>query len=82
MAVILIIGTLSVSQVISTRQSVIDKAQFPNRFLEDTNDHPKPFTWTADPERIISAVKRVPQALDSIHLGGQRHSAVNDGCLG
>ena len=38
-----------------------------NRFLEETNDHPKPFVWTADPEAIIAAVRRKCQVLDSIH---------------
>ena len=28
---------------------------------------PKPFVWTADPDRIIAAVKRGHQMLDSIH---------------
>jgi hypothetical protein len=27
----------------------------------------KPFTWTADLDKIIAAVKRGRQALDSIH---------------
>ena len=38
-----------------------------NRFLNEYNDHPKPFTWTADPDKIIAAVNRGHQALDSIH---------------
>ena len=38
-----------------------------NRFLDETNDNPKPFTWTADPDKIIAAVKRGHQVLDSIH---------------
>ena len=38
-----------------------------NRFLRDTNDDPKPFTWTADPDKIVPAVKRGHQVLDSIH---------------
>ena len=38
-----------------------------NRFLRETNDHPKPFTWTADPDDIISKVRRGKQALESIH---------------
>jgi hypothetical protein len=38
-----------------------------NRFLEETNDNPKPFVWTADPDSIIAAVRRGHQALDSIH---------------
>ena len=33
----------------------------------ETNDDPKPFTWTADPEKIIAAVRRGYQALRSIH---------------
>ena len=38
-----------------------------NRFLDETNNHPKPFTWTADPAKIVAAVKRGHQLLDSIH---------------
>ena len=32
-----------------------------------TNNQPKPFVWTADPERIIQAAKRGHQVLDSRH---------------
>ena len=35
--------------------------------LDDTNANPKPFTWTKDPNKIIAAVKRGHQVLDSIH---------------
>jgi transposase len=38
-----------------------------HRFLDDANENPKPFTWTKDPNKIIAAVKRGHQALDSIH---------------
>jgi transposase len=38
-----------------------------HRFLDATNENPKPFTWTRDPNKIIAAVKRGHQALDSIH---------------
>jgi transposase len=38
-----------------------------HRFLDHTNASPKPFTWTKDPNKIIAAVKRGYQALDSIH---------------
>ena len=38
-----------------------------NSFLQETNDNPKPFTWTADPDKIIAAVRRGHQVLDSIH---------------
>jgi transposase len=38
-----------------------------NRFLAEHNTEPKPFTWTANPNKIIAAVKRGHQVLDSIH---------------
>ena len=38
-----------------------------HRFLDHTNANPKPFTWTKDPNKIIAAVKRGYQVLDSIH---------------
>jgi transposase len=47
--------------------SIVDLQAAINRFLADTNDNPRPFTWTADPDRIIAAVRRGHQALDSIH---------------
>ena len=39
-----------------------------HRFLDHTNAKPKPFTWTKDPNKIIAAVKRGHQMLDSIHV--------------
>jgi hypothetical protein len=38
-----------------------------NRFLAETNADPKPFVWTADPDRIIEKVRRGYQAFDQIH---------------
>ena len=38
-----------------------------HRCLQDTNADPRPFTWTKDPNKIIAAVKRGHQVLDSIH---------------
>jgi hypothetical protein len=38
-----------------------------HRFLDDTNANPKPFVWTKDPNKIIAAVRRGHQVLDSIH---------------
>jgi transposase len=29
-----------------------------NRFVAETNNDPKPFVWTADPKKIIAAVRR------------------------
>src|SRR3984957_5285422 len=37
------------------------------RFLEEHNQLSKAFTWTADPDKIIAAVRRGHQVLDSIH---------------
>lgn len=37
------------------------------RFIEETNQMPTPFVWTADPNKIIAAVRRGHQVLDSIH---------------
>ncbi len=38
-----------------------------SRFIEETNRMPKPFVWTADPNKIIAAVRRGHQVLDSVH---------------
>src|SRR5450631_413465 len=48
-------------------KSVVDLQACINRFLAQHNQTPKPFTWTKDPEKIIAAVKRGHQVLDSIH---------------
>lgn len=37
------------------------------RFVAETNHDPIPFIWTADPNKIIAAVRRGHQVLDSIH---------------
>ena len=47
--------------------SVVDLQAAINRFVLDHNAEPKPFTWTADPDKIIQAVRRGHQVLDSIH---------------
>jgi len=47
--------------------SIVDLQAAINRFLRETNDDPKPFVWTADPDKIIASVKRGYQALESIH---------------
>jgi hypothetical protein len=48
-------------------RSIVDLQTAINRFLDEHNEEPKPFTWTADPDKIIAAVRRGHQALDSIH---------------
>ena len=47
--------------------SLVDLQAAINRFITDHNQSPKPFVWTADPDRIIEAVKRGHQKLDSLH---------------
>ena len=48
-------------------RSVIDLQSAINRFIEEHNMDPKPFTWRADPNEIIAARNRVFQTLESIH---------------
>lgn len=40
--------------------SVVDLQAAINRFLAEHNQQPKPFTWTADPDKIIAAEARAP----------------------
>ncbi len=48
-------------------RSIVDLQTAINRFLAETNNDPIPFTWTANPDKIIAAVKRGHQVLDSYH---------------
>ena len=48
-------------------RSVVDLQLTINRFVADTNADPKPFVWTADPKRVLAAVKRGKQTLESVH---------------
>jgi transposase len=48
-------------------RSIVELQATIKRFLTETNDNPKPFTWTADPDRIIAAVRRGHQVLGSVH---------------
>jgi hypothetical protein len=48
-------------------RSIVELQAAINRLLAETNNNPKPFTWTADPDKIIAAVRRGHQVLDSIH---------------
>jgi hypothetical protein len=48
-------------------RSLVDVQAAIKRFLAETNENAKPFLWTADPDKIIAAVRRGYQRLDSIH---------------
>ena len=47
--------------------SLVDLQAAINPFLTEHNKSPKPFVWTADPDKIIAAVRRGHQVLDSIY---------------
>ncbi|MGH7094313.1 MAG: IS630 family transposase [Stellaceae bacterium] len=48
-------------------RSLVDLQATIKCFLAETNQNPKPFIWRANPDKIIAAVKRGHQVLDSIH---------------
>ena len=48
-------------------KGIVDLQAVINRFLAETNDNPRPFTWTTDPDAIIEKARRGKQVLDSIH---------------
>jgi len=48
-------------------RSIVDLQAAINRFIEVHNHDPKPFVWTADPNRILESVRRGHQTLETIH---------------
>jgi transposase len=46
-------------------EGIVDLQAAINQYLAETNDNPKPFTWTADPDAIIERVRRGKQALSA-----------------
>lgn len=50
-----------------TFRSIVELQAAINRFLAEANNDPKAFTWTADPDKIIAAVRRGHQVLDSLN---------------
>ena len=48
-------------------RSVVDLQAAINRFVAETNAEPKPFLWTADPNRVIAAVGRGKLVVESLH---------------
>jgi hypothetical protein len=48
-------------------RSIVELQAAIKRFLAETNADPRPFRWTKRPAKIIAAVKRGHQVLDSIH---------------
>jgi transposase len=50
-----------------TFHSIVDLQAAINRYLAEHNQRPKPFVWTADPDRIIEKINRGYQVLASDH---------------
>jgi hypothetical protein len=48
-------------------RSITDLPAAINRFLKEHKEQSKPFTWSANPGKIIAAVRRGHQVLESIH---------------
>jgi len=60
--------------------SLVDLQAAINRYLGEHNHKPKPFVWTADPNRIIEKLNRGYQVLASVHQ--LRHSFGVKGGIG
>jgi transposase len=48
-------------------RSIVDLQAAIHRFVAESIAQPKPFVWTADPDKIVAAVRRGHQVLDSLH---------------
>jgi len=48
-------------------RSITDFQAAINRYLAEHNENPKPFVWKADPSRVLAAIERGKQALESVH---------------
>jgi hypothetical protein len=47
-------------------RSIVDLQAAIHRYITEHNTGPKPFVWTADPDRVLAAIKRGKQALESV----------------
>lgn len=47
--------------------SIVDLQAAIKRFIAETNPNPKPYVWTADPNRIIDAVQRGKPVIGTIN---------------
>jgi transposase len=50
-------------------RSVVGLQAAINRYIAKHNVDPKPFVWTADPDRVLAAISHGMQASESIHWG-------------
>jgi len=54
--------------------SIVELQAAINRYLAEANANPRPFQWTKDPNKIIAAVRRGHQVLDSVHQPMRLHA--------
>ena len=47
--------------------SIVSLQEAINRYAAQANDDPRPFHWSKDPDKIIAAVRRGHQLLNSFH---------------
>jgi transposase len=47
--------------------SIVDLQAAIHRYIAEHNAEPKPFVWTADPERVLASIKRGNQTLKLVH---------------
>ena len=47
--------------------SLVDLQAAINRYVAEHNKYPKPFAWTADPNRVLAAINRGKLVLESLH---------------
>jgi transposase len=47
--------------------SLVDLQAAINRYVAEHNKNSKPFAWTADPDRVLAAINRGKQVLESLH---------------
>ena len=46
--------------------SIVELQAAIHRYIAEHNTEPKPFVWTADPDRVLAAIDRGKQALESV----------------
>jgi hypothetical protein len=46
-------------------RSIVDLQASINRYIAEQDTEPKHFVWTAHPDRVLAAIKRGKQALES-----------------
>src|SRR5687767_9813819 len=48
-------------------RSIVDLQAAIKRYIAEHNTEPKPFVWTADPDRVLAAINRGKRAFESAH---------------